>query len=577
MTDQKLSEIFGWLNRGELALPELQRPSVWGGAKIPRLLESVYHDYPFGVMLIWTPEPGSQIVCRDFEFEEERNNGAPRAAKHYLIDGQQRLTSFYRSLHEGGNSPRDWTVHVAFNVRDEEFSLIDGKIKSKLANPREHGWYRLRTLLKTESDDLARLRREQNQIDLPDEQFQAMFGKDGRLWRLLPRNISIGLYNIHERSYGEVVEIFERINQGTPVKESQIILGKLSECDPGIVAKVEGYLAESRVKHGRDFDLDFFMANLAVVAGDSAELGPLPSYYECAETEDAEKMRSALQADVERTKQAINRALSFMDERLKIDTMKYVRSPRLMTCLVYLLERFKSCREDEDRIESHQAAYWVAQSLLIRYHGDQRRFKQDIAAIRNDDMPPLDEFRKNLRRQSVKAQLNSAFKQLDDMETPILRGDTLFSFVYALLRWKGAVSFPSMRPIRAIRVDESADDDEAESDHQSRAEAILHEHHIYPAARLRNELDVSDDDWFDKPWINDIANITFILGEDNFGLGDSAIEYLDDIDGGTRAQHMIGSKRYKTGEYKGFLTDRRKMIKEALKKYLDSLAEKAGL
>ncbi|HZL34908.1 MAG TPA: DUF262 domain-containing protein [Tepidisphaeraceae bacterium] len=574
MTDQKLSEIFGWLKRGELALPELQRPSVWGDAKIPRLLESVYHDYPFGVMLIWTPEAGSQIVCRDFEFEEERDNGTSRAARHYLIDGQQRLTSFYRSLYEAGNPPRDWTVHVAFNVRDEEFLLIDGKIKSMLPNPREHAWYRLRALLKMGPDEIALLRREQNQIDLDDDRFQAIFGANGRLWRLLPQNISIGLYNIHERSYGDVVEIFERINQGTPVKESQIVLGKLSKFDPGIVAKVEGYLAESRVKHGRGFDLDFFMVTLAVLVRGSAEMGPLPGHYEWKQKEDVDKMRSAVQADVQRTKTAIDRALRFMDDRLKMDTMKYIRSPRTMTCLAYLLEEFETCRGDQ--IESRHTAYWLAQSILIGYHRDQARFKQDIAAIRDWDSAPLDDFRKNLRRQSVEAELNSAYKQLDDMKCPISRGDTLFSFVYALLRWKGAVSFPSMRPIQAIRVYEISDDEEADSERKITAGMILHEHHIYPAARLSNELDVSDDLWFDKPWINDIANITFILGDDNFGLGDSAIEYLDDVDAGTRTQHMIGSKRYRTGDYKAFLTDRRKMIKKALVDYLDFLRLKTG-
>ena len=149
----------------------------------------------------------------------------------------------------------------------------------------------------------------------------------------------------------------------------------------------------------------------------------------------------------------------------------------------------------------------------------------------------------------------------------------LFGFVYALLRWKEAVSFPSKRPIRAIHVSDSRDQEEAEMDVCQTTEPTLQEHHIYPAARLRQELETSTDEWFDKRWINDIANITFLLGEDNFGLGNSPIEYLDDIDIGTRAQHMIG--RYRTGEYKSFLTDRRKLIKKALMEYLD-LLEKAG-
>ena len=56
------------------------------------------------------------------------------------------------------------------------------------------------------AEELARVRKEQNQIDLDDTRFEAIFGQRGRLRRLLPENITIGLYNIHERSYGEVVE-----------------------------------------------------------------------------------------------------------------------------------------------------------------------------------------------------------------------------------------------------------------------------------------------------------------------------------------------------------------------------------
>ncbi len=37
MNKKTLAEIFSWMDNRLLALPELQRPSVWGHAKIPRL------------------------------------------------------------------------------------------------------------------------------------------------------------------------------------------------------------------------------------------------------------------------------------------------------------------------------------------------------------------------------------------------------------------------------------------------------------------------------------------------------------------------------------------------------------
>ena len=139
MTERSLAEIFSWVENNELALPELQRPSVWGSHKTPRLLSSVYHDYPFGIFLIWTPKENERIPCRPFIF---RSLDATRPARHYLVDGQQRLTSFYRSLHREGD------LEVAFNIETQEFALPDAKIRAMLKNSREYRWYPLRDLLR---------------------------------------------------------------------------------------------------------------------------------------------------------------------------------------------------------------------------------------------------------------------------------------------------------------------------------------------------------------------------------------------------------------------------------------------
>jgi len=57
-----------------------------------------------------------------------------------------------------------------------------------------------------------------------------------------PENILISYFNVDEKPYSDVAEIFERINLGVPVKKSQIVLGKLSTIFPGVVEKVEAIL-----------------------------------------------------------------------------------------------------------------------------------------------------------------------------------------------------------------------------------------------------------------------------------------------------------------------------------------------
>jgi|GEM_PF-6333222 hypothetical protein len=56
MMERKLDSLFEMVTTNELALPELQRASVWGNSMVPRLISSVYEDYPFGILLFWTAQ-----------------------------------------------------------------------------------------------------------------------------------------------------------------------------------------------------------------------------------------------------------------------------------------------------------------------------------------------------------------------------------------------------------------------------------------------------------------------------------------------------------------------------------------
>lgn len=569
LTQHRLSDVFAWLQNGALALPELQRESVWSPAKVPDLLDSVYREYPIGIMLLWTPREADRIRCRRFDFESEQHFDTRRIAEHYLIDGQQRLTSFYLALHANGG------LGVAFNIVDEEFALIDGQIRSMLDSPRKHGWYRLRELIGMagQRDNLiGQLQREQG--GLGTQTITRIVGPDGALWRLLPSRISLNFYEIQNRTYGEVADIFDRINRGTQVKPSQIVLGKLSVIYPGIIEDVEHYLESARDQHGSNFNLDFFVATLTVIAREGVtEVSKLPNEFDEGDDEE-------LKADVEWTKTAIDRAMRFMERRLCMNTMKYIPSPRTLTCLAYLLHKFPECRGNG--LASHRAAFWAARSLLIGHHGDQRLLKRDIGAMRDSDTFPHDDLERNLQSHRVKTEIQNQYDALDEVDDAISRSDTLGDFVYAMLRWKGAVSFPSLQPIQTARVPDENDDEEIErrsAPHNpvaSQVAPMLQAHHIYPLGRLRHEREFSDDGWFERRKFDDIANITWILIRDNAKIGDASIEYLNDIDAETRERHFIRARSYKTGDYKRLFTDRRVMIKKALQEYLRELELKAN-
>ena len=560
MTDRNLSEIFEWIEHNELALPELQRPSVWGSNKIPRLLSSVYSDYPFGIFLIWTPKKNERIHCKPFMFQKSTNYNTQEIFTHYLIDGQQRLTSFFRALHDNGD------LSVAFNIQTEEFALPDAKIRAMLKNPAEYHWYKLRELLKLDTIEIAELFKVHS--GLGKNHLEGIFGNQGKLQKLLPTNISISFYNINEKSYGDVSEIFERINLGTPVKRSQIVLGKLSTVYPGVVSEVEIFLEQMRLKNGCRFDLDLFISTFSTTATMFADVNNLEKRYLQYAKPNIEKVKS----DIRKTKKVLKEALDFIEEHLFIDTMKYCPSERTLTALSFLFA--KKPTYIKDSINTHKIVLWVAWALLTGHHNDHRRLVKDIAIIRDnsEDIPEL--LTDQMKKAGLRANLTQRKKSLLDMESPISRNNAIFGFVYALTRWKEAVSFISRDPIKTEAVDETEDEEEYIDENTVKKEAI-HEHHIYPSSRLKEES-VQGEDWITKEWINDIANLTFLTGKDNIALKDPEIDYLWVLPQYLKKGHMIANHHYRKGQYKKFLKDRRKLIKEYLELFLKELQSNAG-
>jgi hypothetical protein len=562
MTHRTLSDIFHWVEENELALPELQRPSVWGSSKVPSLLSSVYSDYPFGIMLIWTPKKAERIHCKPFIFQQDKSYDTKRQAAHYLIDGQQRLTSFFRSLHKDGD------LTVAFNLRTEEFALPDAKIKEMLKDPLKNCWYKLKDLLALGTIETAELM--SRHADLGKNQLETVFGNKGSLQRLQPDKISISFYNIHEKTYGDVAEIFQRINLGTPVKQSQIALGKLSTVYPGVVGEVEAYLELMRKKNGYRFALDLFMSSFAAIATDFADVENLGKRYL-----QGKMPAETVKKDVDRTKNALIKALAFIEEKLFIDTMKYFPSERTLTFLAYL----NDARPDlmANAANANRVALWTALAVLGSHHGDYRRLCKDISAIRDadSDEEALKRLFEYMKTANVKSEVRAQLSSLTDMESPISRNNVLFGFLYAITRWKNAVSFMSRVPIKTAIVDDTEDEEETTDENTIRHDAI-HEHHIYPAAQLKKEAQQQESKWNTKPWIFDLANFTFLTGEDNLNLKDPSIEYLFVLPQDIRESHSIDpTRQYRSGQYEKFIVDRRKIIRRNLDEFLKKLEQDA--
>jgi hypothetical protein len=112
------------IDRGRIALPDLQRPFVWSGTQVRNLFDSMYRGYPIGYLLFW--ETGAE--------SSRRNIGAESAehAAHLIIDGQQRTTALYSVMTGSEVLRQDYSktrITIAFKPADETFEVANATTK----------------------------------------------------------------------------------------------------------------------------------------------------------------------------------------------------------------------------------------------------------------------------------------------------------------------------------------------------------------------------------------------------------------------------------------------------------------
>lgn len=111
------------IDRGQIGLPDLQRPFVWPTKKIRDLFDSMYRGFPVGYLLFWqSASDGRQIGI----------DGKQSAPSLLIVDGQQRLTSLYAVLKGKQIINSDYQpvkIEIAFRPADGSFEVSDAAIK----------------------------------------------------------------------------------------------------------------------------------------------------------------------------------------------------------------------------------------------------------------------------------------------------------------------------------------------------------------------------------------------------------------------------------------------------------------
>lgn len=109
-----IETVLAWVNSGEIAIPEIQRPFVWDSSKVRDLMDSLYQGYPIGYIIAWR---NPNIRLKDGSLSE---------GKKILIDGQQRVTALTAAVlgqYVINKTYQQVKIKIAFNPITEKFEV----------------------------------------------------------------------------------------------------------------------------------------------------------------------------------------------------------------------------------------------------------------------------------------------------------------------------------------------------------------------------------------------------------------------------------------------------------------------
>ena len=90
---KKYEVLFTGIDSGQIKIPKFQRDFVWGNDQTAKLIDSIIKGYPIGTFILWKTREELRSVRNVGNIELPE---APKGdAVHYILDGQQRITSLY--------------------------------------------------------------------------------------------------------------------------------------------------------------------------------------------------------------------------------------------------------------------------------------------------------------------------------------------------------------------------------------------------------------------------------------------------------------------------------------------------
>ncbi|CAM3034980.1 DUF262 domain-containing protein [Saccharomonospora xinjiangensis] len=579
-TTYTVGDLVHRIQRGEVGLPDLQRPFVWDASKVRDLFDSLYRGFPVGSLHLW--ETGAQAGAR--QIGDDRKQTIPHLL---VVDGQQRLTSLFAAITGSAvvnEKYQEVRVRIAFRPADGAFQVCDAAIeKDPEYIPDISLVLGQRGTNKTINRFLSRLG-ERRTVD-EDEQDHLATAID-QLHDILG-------YTFHAVELSSSVEpeavadIFVRINsKGTPLNQSDFILTLMSVFWDSGRRELEQFSRSSRVPsttsassfnwHLQPRPSQLLRTSIAV----AFRRAVLKAVYSLLRGHD---MRGGMLDSAQREEQfaRLQRAqeqvldISNWHEFLRCLEHAGFRSARIISSqntIVYSYALWLIGRIDHgiapERLRDAVARWFFMAQITSRYTGSfESRAEADLALLGPGEVRNGDEF---LRRMDkvVSDTLTHDFWKItlpNDLSTSASGSPALFSYLAALNILDADVLL-SKTKIRS------------QMDPALLANNTVERQHLFPRGFLRNSLGLQT-----VKEINQIANMAIVEWASDVVIGDRApSEYWpEQVRAARLSESRLDKQRYLHAvpdgweklDYDTFLEQRRRGMAAVVHDAFDKLGE----
>ena len=483
-----VQQLVSRLESGTISLPEFQRGYVWNNQKVTALMESLYRDYPIGMITVW---------------DTRTDDGQHR---QLIVDGQQRLGSIYASytneipqMHQ--SATKKPPVGLYFNLHTEEF-----KFATQRDRTREPMWISVSKVLSGGEQEDLEWRQQIQTSNHFDPLKQLTYDQRVNALRTIARK-DIPIEEIaSNRTVNEVQEMFDRINRlGKKPTRGELEMARLcviwDQAKPTITAETDKWQGTILRKV---ITADSIIRSMtAVYTGGYKSTGLTATK--------AAELQSAFDV-VAQTHEAM---FSSLTNQLGMHEDNAVQAVQTFA----IIAKYFSKNNGQFPSKSEEAkalAYHLMSTGLGVYHGStDSQIDQDLAAVDQENV--WDEL-------LAKATARSGSLAFEASRLVFSRSgrSRVYGMIHALQKQPHVLDWLSKIAIRDYPHEE------------------LEKHHIFPTYHLQNAGIPQSD-------IDDIANMALISLETNRDLShrppEDYLREIDDDDNSMLTSHFIPRDR----------------------------------